>query len=76
MTTYKYTINSRDLARSVILAALLCELTACSTTINFTDGIIIGETAQREYNKRQALKKYQLEPLDREALQHLLDKEV
>ena len=76
MTNYNYNINSRKVATKLIILGIISALEACSTTVNFTDGIIIGETAQREYNKRQALKKYQVETLDRESLQNFLDKEV
>ena len=76
MTTVNYNITSRKVATKLIILGIISALEACSTTVNFTDGIIIGETAQREYNKRQALKKYQVESLDRDSLQRMLDKEV
>ena len=56
MTTYNYTNKRQKLARILILCGVLQGLNACSTTVNFTDGIIVGETAQKEYNKRLAIK--------------------
>ncbi len=77
MTIVNYNNKRLNLARILILCGILQGLEACSTTINFSDGIIVGETAQREYNKRISIKKYQAaESLDRDSLQRLLDKEV
>lgn len=83
MTHNHYNYNSKEVARKLILAVstayLAATVQACSTTVSFSDGVIVGETAQREYNKRVLLKRFlsgDINEPDRARFQGVLDKEI